>query len=86
MADEPRDNQSKETNWVAEADSLPQDAGGTPARGYSADPEPAPPVPADGPLPLVPDSKVGSVHVPERDEHVHPTGRQDPDKSPAQIV
>ncbi len=55
------------------------DPGGAHSKGYSADPEPAPPVPDNDPLPLADDRDVHG-HVQRRDEDVvlPPTGRTDP--------
>ena len=55
------------------------DPGGAHAKGFSADPAPEKDVPTDGPVPL---TEGPSVHpafrVPERDNHVEPTGRSEP--------
>lgn len=52
---------------------------GTTAKGYTAEPGPLPHVPADGALPLADVSDPPpAIHVPERDDHVQPTGRDEP--------
>jgi len=52
---------------------------GSSTKGYSAEPGPQPDVPDDGPVPLaeVPDP-MAPILVPERDNHVVPTGRDEP--------
>lgn len=62
----------------------PDDPGGAHAKGYSADPRPEKGSADRDPVPLadVPKGPSG-VHVPERDNHVQPTGRSEPkDYSP----
>jgi hypothetical protein len=56
------------------------DPGGAHAKGYSADPRPEVPAPAEGPVPLadVPDPTESGVRQPERDGKVRPTGRGEP--------
>jgi len=55
------------------------DPGGSHAKGYTAEPGPLVHVPPEGSLPLAPPSEEpASIHVPERDEHVKPTGRREP--------
>jgi len=54
----------------------PDDPGGAHAKGFSAEPGSPQHVPADGPLPLAA-GPTGAVHVPERDEHVQATGREE---------
>jgi len=52
------------------------DPGGAHAKGFSADPRPEQPVDEEGPVPLARGPDVHpAVHVPERDNHVQPTGR-----------
>jgi hypothetical protein len=55
------------------------DPGGAHGKGFSADPQPEMEAEPDGPLPLAagPDTHP-AVHVPERDNHVQPTGRSEP--------
>ncbi len=53
---------------------LPADPGGAHTKGYSADPGPEVPVPADGPLPLA-DGPVGTIRHPEQEGGLPPTGR-----------
>jgi hypothetical protein len=58
---------------------VPVDPGGAHAKGYSADPRPESAAPEDEPVPLAPTPDGPSaVHVPERDNHVTPTGRKEP--------
>jgi len=54
------------------------DPGGAHSKGYTAEVGPLPHV-GDGPVPLaaVPDPPP-PIHVPERDNHVTPTGRSEP--------
>jgi len=55
------------------------DPGGARAKGYTAEPGPLVHVPEEGALPLAPPSdEPSAIHVPERDEHVQPTGRREP--------
>ena len=55
------------------------DPGGAHAKGYSADPGPAPAVPESDPIPLTAGpAKHPAVRVPERDGKVRPTGRSEP--------
>jgi len=55
------------------------DPGGGHAKGYTAEPGPLVHVPPEGALPLAPPSDdPAPIHVPERDENVHPTGRREP--------
>ncbi len=55
------------------------DPGGSRTKGYTAEPGPLVHVPPEGPLPLAPTSdEPSAIHVPERDENVHPTGRSEP--------
>jgi hypothetical protein len=54
---------------------------GASAKGYVAEPGPEPPVPEEGPVPLVPDAAVRG-HVKDPDEgRLPPTGRREPDDS-----
>jgi hypothetical protein len=56
----------------------PDDPGGSHAKGYVAEPGPAPPVPVQGPVPLVSEAEVRS-HVKKPDEGpLPPTGRSEP--------
>src|SRR4051794_32919165 len=58
---------------------LPADPGGAHIKGFSADPRPAADVPEEGPIPLAPEpDRDTAIHAPERDRHVHPTGRAEP--------
>jgi hypothetical protein len=61
-------------------DPLPtgDDPGGAHSKGFSADPRPEVPVPETGPVPLAEGPREPSVHVPERDNNVQPTGRNEP--------
>jgi hypothetical protein len=60
----------------------PDDPGGARAKGYTAEPGPAPAV-EDGAVPLAPAPEESpAIHVPERDQHVRPTGRNEPGKWP----
>jgi len=54
----------------------PDDPGGAHAKGFSADPRPEAKTADTDPVPLAdaPDGQSG-VRVPERDNHVQPTGR-----------
>ena len=55
------------------------DPGGAHAKGYSADPGPAPGDLPEGPVPLAPAPAAHpAVRVPERDNKVQPTGRSEP--------
>jgi hypothetical protein len=54
------------------------DPGGAHAKGYSADPLPGEAIPAEDPVPLAPAPDQQGVRVPERDNHVRPTGRSEP--------
>jgi hypothetical protein len=56
------------------------DPGGAHAKGYSADPRPEAPAPAEGPVPLAaaPDPDASLVQQPERDGKAQPTGRGQP--------
>jgi hypothetical protein len=57
----------------------PDDPGGAHAKGYAAEPGAAPAVAEDGPIPLAPAPDAQpAIHVPERDNHVRPTGRSEP--------
>ena len=56
----------------------PVDPGGAHAKGYSADPGPDQSGQAPDPVPLAPGpNDPHAVRVPERDNHVQPTGRTD---------
>jgi hypothetical protein len=46
-------------------------------KGYTAEPGPPAPVP-EGPVPLAEAPGPAAIHVPERDDHVQPTGRTEP--------
>ena len=63
------------------------DPGGAHAKGYSADPDPSDTAPETDPVPLAPGPNTHSkVRVPERDNHVQPTGRKElPDDEPVEI-
>jgi hypothetical protein len=65
----------------------PADPGGAHNKGYSADPGPNETVPEPDPVPLAPGPNTHSkVRVPERDNHVNPTGRKElPDDEPIEI-
>jgi len=55
----------------------PEDPGGAHSKGYSAEPGPLPHIDQDPvPLPETPDD-LPPVRVPERDDHVQPTGRRE---------
>ena len=66
----------------------PTDPGGAHAKGYSADPKPGNDVQEPDPVPLSPGPhKHPAVRVPERDNHVKPTGRAEPgDYTPSDQV
>ena len=70
------DNNAPEMNAPTPA---PTDPGGAHAKGYSADPRPEEVVQDNDPLPLAqgPDNHP-AFRVPERDDHVQPTGRSEP--------
>jgi hypothetical protein len=56
---------------------IPDDPGGAHAKGYSAEAVPSPHL-GEGPVPLPPTpQELPPVRVPERDEHVQPTGRRE---------
>lgn len=82
MSDDPRLEQAPiEGAAAGDLESpvpAPDDPGGAHSKGYSADPTGAAAVdvPEQGPIPLA-DGPVGQVHVPERDAHVRPTGRDE---------
>ena len=83
MADDPMIRTASDTaDPTTNEAPVPQvaDPGGAHSKGYSADPDPAPRVPAEGPLPLADAPDVSpAIHVPERDpHHAQPTGRQEP--------
>jgi hypothetical protein len=62
-------------------DPLPStdDPGGAHSKGFSADPRPESEIPEKGPIPLAdPPEDTSAVKVPERDNHVVPTGRNEP--------
>ena len=63
------------------------DPGGAHSKGYSADPDPSYTAPETDPVPLAPVPNTDSkVRVPERDNHVQPTGRKElPDDEPVEI-
>jgi len=78
---EKRDRQPT-TNKTPPADeptpALP-DPGGAHNKGYSADPGPEEAIEATVPIPLAPGpAHHPAVRVPERDNHVQPTGRSEP--------
>jgi len=56
------------------------DPGGAHSKGYSAEAGPLPAVPEQDPVPLAaaPAEGAAAIHVPERDNHVEPTGRKEP--------
>lgn len=62
----------------SEDEPLPtaDDPGGSRAKGYSADPEPGPPVPEEDPIPLA-EAAPGAIRVPERESELPPTGRKE---------
>jgi hypothetical protein len=65
----------------------PVDPGGAHNKGYSADPGSNDTVQEPDPVPLAPGPNTHSaVRAPERDNHVHPTGRKEPaDDAPIEI-
>ncbi|HBI45850.1 MAG TPA: hypothetical protein DDY78_23795 [Planctomycetales bacterium] len=65
----------------------PIDPGGAHAKGYSADSGSNEAVAETDPVPLAPGPNTHSkVRVPERDNHVRPTGRKEPpDDEPIEI-
>jgi hypothetical protein len=75
---EERKNEPTVVEALDEPVPTPQDPGGAHAKGYSAEPGSAPPVP-EGPIPLAegPDTHP-AFSVPERDNDVRPTGREEP--------
>jgi hypothetical protein len=80
MADDSRREQTLEQPPSMDAPvPAPDDPGGAHAKGFSADPRPEQSVPASDPVPLAEAPEGGSgVRVPERDNHVRPTGRSEP--------
>jgi hypothetical protein len=60
-----------------DATSKANDPGGAHTKGYTAEPGPDPDVPADGPIPLA-SGGGGTIHQPEKDDDVTPTGRSEP--------
>jgi hypothetical protein len=70
-----------------ENSTAPVDPGGAHNKGYSADPEPNEAAQEPDPVPLAPGPNSHSkVRVPERDNHVQPTGRKElPDDEPIEI-
>ncbi len=78
MAENQNRPQTPDTDEVDVALLTADDPGGSHAKGYTAEPGPLPDLPAQGPLPLAPASDEPAViHVPERDNHVQPTGRHE---------
>jgi hypothetical protein len=75
------------TRKTTSDDSDDADPGGARAKGYSADPGPDETAPEPDPVPLAPGPNTHSaVRVPERDNHVRPTGRKElPDDEPIEI-
>ena len=67
--------------------AAPVDPGGAHNKGYSADPGPTETAQEPDPVPLAPGPNTHSeVRVPERDNHVQPTGRKEPpDDEPIEI-
>jgi hypothetical protein len=63
------------------------DPGGAHAKGYSSDDDPNETAPEADPVPLASGPNTHSqVRVPERDNHVQPTGRKElPDDEPVEI-
>ena len=90
MADEViRRQTSRDPKPVGTDDPTPApvDPGGAHAKGYSADPGSNETVQEPDPVPLAPGPNTHSaVRVPERDDHVNPTGRKEPpDDEPIEI-
>jgi hypothetical protein len=88
MADGTTDNPTTDVDQEEYGDRLDEplpagDPGGAHAKGYSADPRPEVPVPAEGPLPLAPAPETHpAVHQPEREGKVQPTGRREEEYTP----